>query len=155
DTPKVVLLAVTPAYFPVMGVPLKEGRLFAESDSGDGKLVAIVNETAARLLWRGEDPIGKRVAMGSRERFGYFRAPPRPGEAEWREVVGVVADVRGSGLDLPPRPEVFHCYRQHPFYETTLVVRTGIEPMGLAAAIREQATAVNPRVVVTDVTTMA
>jgi len=114
-----------------------------------------VNETAARLLWHGEDPIGKRIAMGSGERFGYFRSPPRPGEAEWREVVGVVADVRGSGLDLPPRPEVFHSYRQHPWYETTLLVRTGAEPLALAAVIRQQATALNPRSLVTEVTTMA
>ena len=56
DTPHVVLLAATPAYFSAMGIPLKKGRLFAESDSSDGKLVAIVNETAARVLWHGEDP---------------------------------------------------------------------------------------------------
>ena len=100
-------------------------------------------------------PIGKRIAMGSRERFGYFRAPPRPGEAEWREVVGVVADIRSSGLDLPAPPQVFHSYRQHPWYETTLVVRTDVEPLTLASAIRQQAKAMNQRAVVTDVTTMA
>jgi putative ABC transport system permease protein len=114
DPPHVILLAVTPAYFSTMGIPLKKGRLFQDTDTGDGKMVAIVNETAARLLWHGEDPIGKRLGTGARGRYGYFRVSPRPGEPEWREVVGVVADVRSSGLDLPPQPEVYHCYLQHP-----------------------------------------
>ena len=155
ETPKVALLAVTPAYFPAMGIPLRKGRLFDEGDARDSKLVAIVNETAARLLWHGQDPVGKRIAMGSREHLGYFRIAPRPGEAEWREVVGVVADVRGAGLDLPPRPEVFHCYRQHPWYENTLVARTEGDPMRLAGDIRRLAAEINPRTTVTEVTTLA
>ena len=154
ETPHVILLAATPAYFPAMAIALKKGRLFTESDSSDGRLVAIVNEAAAKLLWHGEDPIGKRIAMGSRERFGYFRAPPRPGEAEWREVVGVVSDVRSSSPDVAPQPQVFHSYRQHPFYETTLVLRTVGGAAALAAAIRHETTAISPRIVVTKVTTM-
>jgi putative ABC transport system permease protein len=155
EAPHVVLHAVTPTYFAAMGTPLRKGRAFSEADAGDGKLVAIVNEAAARLLWHGEDPIGKRIGMGSRERFGYFRIPPRPGEPEWREVVGVVADVRSSGLDVAPLPEVFHSYRQHPWYEPTLVVRAERDPLALGAIIRRQAAAMSRRAVVTEVTTMA
>ncbi len=154
ESPRVISRAVTPDYFPAMGIPLRKGRRFTEGDAGDGKLVAIVNETAARLYWPGEDPVGKRFAMGSRERFNYFRAPPRPGEAEWREIVGVVADVRSSGLDLPSQPEVFYDYRQFPWYGPTLVVRTDGDPLQLAAAIRRAASALNRRAVVTEVKTM-
>ena len=151
ESPQVITRAVTPAYFPLMGIPLKKGRLFTEADSGDGKLVAMVNETAARRYWPGEDPIGKHVAMGSAERFGYFRVSPAPGQPEWREIVGVIGDVRSSALDLPPQPEVFYSYRQYPWYSPTLLVRTHGDPLPLAAAIRRQATALNSRAVVTDV----
>jgi hypothetical protein len=91
ESPQVITRAVTPAYFPIMGIPLKKGRLFTEGDAGDGKLVAIVNETAARRYWPGADPIGKRLAMGSVERFGYFRVAPELGRPEWREIVGIIA----------------------------------------------------------------
>jgi len=137
-----------------MGIPLKKGRLFTEGDAGDGKLVAIVNETAARRYWPGADPIGKRLAMGSVERFGYFRVAPEPGQPEWREIVGVIGDVRGSALDLPPQPELFYSYRQYPWYGPTMLVRTGGDPLPLAAAIRREATTLNSRAVVTDVTSM-
>ncbi len=154
ESPQVITRAVTPAYFPIMGIPLKKGRLFTEGDTGDGKLVAIVNETAARRYWPGADPIGKSVAMGSSERFGYFRVPPAPGQPEWREIVGVIGDVRSSALDVPPQPEVFYSYRQYPWYGPTMLVRTAGDPLPLAAAIRREAMALNSRAVVTDVKTM-
>ncbi|MGH9658036.1 MAG: ABC transporter permease, partial [Bryobacteraceae bacterium] len=119
ESPQVIMRAVTPDYFPTMGIPLKKGRHFTEADHGDGKLVAIINETAANRFWRGADPIGRRIAMGSAQRYGYFRVPPAPGQPEWREIVGVVGDVRSSALDLPPQPEIFYNYRQYPWYSPT------------------------------------
>lgn len=154
ESPQVITRSVTPAYFPVMGIPLKKGRLFTEADSSDGKLVAIVNETAARRYWPAEDPVGKHLAMGSAERFGYFRVPPAPGQPEWREIVGIVGDVRSSALELPPQPEVFYSYRQYSWYNPTLLVRTSGDPLTLAAAIRSQAMTLNSRAVVTDVKSM-
>ena len=80
ESPQVMMRAVTPDYFSTVGIPLRKGRVFTDADTGDGKLVAIVNETAARRLWPGADPIGRRIAMGSGQRFGYFRIPPAPGQ---------------------------------------------------------------------------
>jgi predicted permease len=154
ESPQAIFQAVTPGYFPALSIALKKGRLFTEADGRDDKLVAIVNETAARLYWRGEDPIGKRLAIGSRERFGYFQVPPRPGEPEWREIVGVVADVRTSALDQPPQPEVFFSYRQFSLYSPTLVIRTEGDPLSLAAAVRQEALRLNSRAVVTEVKTL-
>ena len=92
--------------------------------------------------------------MGSMERFGYFRVPPAPGQPEWREIIGVVGDIRSSALDLPPQPEVFYSYRQYPWYSPTLLVRTIGEPLSLAAATRHEAVALNSRTVVTEVKSM-
>ena len=69
-------------------------------------------------------------------------------------MVGVVADIRSSALDLAPQPEVFYSYRQFSWYSPTLLVRTVGDPLSLAAEIRRQAAALNPRAVVTDVRTL-
>jgi putative ABC transport system permease protein len=152
-SPQVIQTAVTTGYFKAMGIAVTRGRVFTEADRRDGPLVAVVNETAARRYWAGEDPIGKRFAMGSRERFGSFR-PVKPGEVEWREIVGVVGDVRSGGFASSVQPEVFYSYKQFPVYEPSLIVRTAGDPAALAQAIRSQLADVNPRAVVTRVRTL-
>jgi hypothetical protein len=71
---------VTPQYFDTLGIPLRRGRVFTADDRAGRTAVMVINETMARTLWPGEDPIGKRVG---------FRGP----NPNWREVVGVVGDV--------------------------------------------------------------
>jgi hypothetical protein len=142
DSPQVIQSAVTPRYFEVMGMTLKAGRQFTETDKADGKLVAILNQTAARRYWLGEDPIGKRFAIGSRERFGSFRQIS-PGEIEWREIIGVVSDIRTAGQSAPVEPEVYYCYKQFPIYGPNLVVRTEGDPVAVAGSIRREIPAVN------------
>jgi putative ABC transport system permease protein len=143
DSPQAIQIAVTPGYFAAMGMSIKAGRNLAETDSREARLVALVNETAARRYWPGEDPVGERFAIGSRERFGSFRQV-RPGEIEWREIVGVVSDVRSAGQHAPIEPEVYYSYKQFPVYSPTLVLRTASDPTGLAAAVRREIQAVNP-----------
>lgn len=155
ESPKVVQMAVTPGYFTALGAALIKGRFCTEADTADGVLVALLNETAARRYWPGEDPIGKRFAIGSRERFGFFRAPATPGAIEWREIVGVVADVRSAGFAAEIQPEAYYCYKQFPLYEPRLFVRTaGDAAAALAPAIRQAIRAVNNRAVILDVRTM-
>jgi len=81
---------VTAGYFAAMRIPLKAGRLFR--DAGETEPVAVVSESAARNLWPGQDPIGKRVNKYSDASGDYSR------------VIGVVGDVLSSALDRPPRP---------------------------------------------------
>jgi predicted permease len=152
-SPQVVQTAVTPDYFMVMGIALTQGRLFTEDDRADGHLVAVINTTAARRYWPGENPIGKRFAIGSSERFGSFRAV-KPGEVEWREIVGVVSDIRSRGFAADVQAEVYHSYRQFPLYDPSLVIRTVGEPAALISAIRSEIQAVNNRAVITKVRTL-
>jgi len=153
DSPQVIQVAVTPGYFDAMGMRLRAGRAFAAMDRADGKLVAILNETAARRYWHGEDPVGKRFAIGSRERYGGFRRVAA-GTIEWREIVGIVSDIRSAGQSAPVEPEVYYCYRQFPIYGPSLVIRTEGDPLALAPAVRREIQAVNRHAVVTDVRTM-
>ena len=153
SSPQVVQTAVTPDYFRVMGIALMQGRLVTEDDRADGVLVAVINATAARRYWPGDNPIGKRFALGSRERFGSFRAV-KPGEVEWREIVGVVTDIRSGGFASDVQPEVYYGYKQFPLYDPAVVVRTAGEPASLIAQIRREIQAANSQAVITDVRTL-
>src|SRR5262249_29467445 len=79
---------VSADYFRAMGIQLRAGRSFTEQDRENAPPVAIINESAARLIYRGEDPIGKPV------QYGYHSQPERDGI-----IVGVVADVKRYGLE--------------------------------------------------------
>ena len=101
------LQIVSPSYISTAQIPLKAGRDFFPTDTRDKTLVAIVNETLARSLWPGQDPIGKRFACCE---FGLKgRMDP-----VWHQVVGVVADVRAWGLDRRVRPEFYLPMAQMP-----------------------------------------
>jgi putative ABC transport system permease protein len=153
SSPQVVHTAVTPEYFKLIGITLTQGRIFTDDDRADGTLVAVINTTAARRYWPGENPIGKRFAVGSSERFGSFRAV-RPGEVEWREIVGVVTDIRSGGFASDVQPEVYYSYKQFPLYDTAVVVRTTGEPADLMPAIRREIQAASSQAVITKVRTL-
>ena len=85
--------SVSPGYFQTLGIPLKEGRNFADTDTPKSELVVIINEAMKRQFWPNEDPVGKRVSGDNGE--------------HWATIVGVVGDVREFGLNHPPSPEFF------------------------------------------------
>ncbi len=101
------LQIISPSYLSTARVPLKAGRDFAPQDTRDHTLVAIVNETLARTMWPGENPIGKRFACCESGPKGHMD----PG---WHEVVGMVADVRAWGLDRQVQPEFYMPLAQMP-----------------------------------------
>jgi putative ABC transport system permease protein len=102
------LQIVSPSYLWTTRVPLKAGRDFTAQDTRDQTLVTIVNETLARTMWPGENPIGKRFACcednGPRGRMNPV----------WHEIVGVVGDVRAQGLDRQVQPEFYLPLAQMP-----------------------------------------
>lgn len=117
--------AVSPDYFRAMGIPFKAGRDFTDADASNAPPVAIVNETLARQLWPGENPIGKQL-----------KVPKTP------LVVGVVGSVRHTSLSAPPNPELYMPFLQYlGTPNSMLVVRTSTDPMliinGIRTAIRQ------------------
>jgi putative ABC transport system permease protein len=101
------LQIISPSYLATARVPLKAGRDFTPRDTRDTTLVAIVNETLARTMWPGENPLGRRFAcceIGPKGRM----------DPVWHEVVGVVGDVRGWGLDRQVQPEFYIPLAQMP-----------------------------------------
>lgn len=111
---------VTPGYWQALGIPLKRGRYLDESDKN--KNAAVISERAARFLWGDDDPIGKHVeGTGSK--------------ATKLEVVGVVGDVKGAGLERPFTMMIYeHYWRMQPI-AMSLIVRTRADPASTASAI--------------------
>jgi putative ABC transport system permease protein len=132
--------SVTAGYFKAMGIQVVEGRSFTEDDRASSPLVAIVNETMARRYWPGTSPVGKRVML--------------TGSNDWREVVGVVRDVRHWGLDRPVNPEMYMPMPQYLSNWLTFALATDGDAASLASAVREQLHAFDPNLPLSNIRTM-
>ena len=97
----------SPGYFQAMGVPLVAGRDFSERDLYEAEPVAIVSATLARVVFQGESPLGRRLKCGLDRDV-------------WMRVVGVVGDMRNDNPAIPPGPELYMAYRQHPYHANDL-----------------------------------
>jgi predicted permease len=125
---------VSAHYLETFGVPLLEGRWFRSDDMDGSRDTALINDVAARLLWPGESPLGKRFCIYCSD----------PQYKLWKRVVGVVKSIRHSGLDEPARAEVYwatSALQQAQF----LVVRTAHPDPQLAVAIRKAIAAIDPK----------
>jgi putative ABC transport system permease protein len=122
---------VTPGYFRALQMPLISGRTFTESDDEKAPLVGIIDEQAAKMVFRGADPAGRR-----------FR-PPLPNQP-WVTIVGVVGHVRHERLDEDGRPQVYWSYRQNTQDRQALVVRTSTDPAALGQSIAAAIRSVDP-----------
>ncbi|HXG68897.1 MAG TPA: ABC transporter permease [Blastocatellia bacterium] len=138
---------VSADYLKTMGIPLRQGRYFDETDNAQSMPVAIINETMARQYWPDENPIGKRFKIGGPDE-----------DIPWLTVVGVVGDVRQMGLDVPVKAEMYVPYQQgaqHPWYAPRdLVLRAAGDPKSLVAAVRSAVRAVDPEQPVSNIRTM-
>jgi putative ABC transport system permease protein len=121
---------VSPGYFNTMGIPLVRGRDLALTDHRGGPLVAVVNETAARQLFSGENPLGERIHMPLHEMS--------------LEIVGVVADVQPIDPDSAAGPEVYWSFAQIPRWASFIVMRTTGDPGAQARAVMDRLLTVAP-----------
>jgi predicted permease len=125
DKPDNEMREVAGDYFSTLRIPLVRGRLLDSRDVGGAPLVAVINQTMAQRYWPNQDPIGKRIKLHSRS------AP------EWRTIVGIVGDVRGFGLDVPARAEMYFPHAQvRRSAGLALVARTTGDPAALATTVR-------------------
>jgi putative ABC transport system permease protein len=124
DLPSSAFTLITPTYFDTMETPVIRGRVFNSSDVTGGKDVIIVNETLANTIWPGEDPIGKRLKQGWPE----WKTP-------WREVVGIVHDVKFQGVTERTPLQIYVPFVQDAPREFFILARTAGDPAGTARAL--------------------
>ena len=136
--------SATAGYNDAMGMTLLSGRWFGDADGPDAEPVAVINETLARRHWsEGESPLGVRIVAGS-----------GGSEAEWRRIVGVIADVRFFGIDVPAEPMIYRPNAQVPNRGMWIAVRAIGNPEGLSNALRNAVWGIDPNVPVEQMETM-
>ncbi len=131
----------SPDYFATLGVPLLQGRSFSAGDQANGRQVGIINKSLADKLLGGRDPLGRQLNF-----------PSFPGQG--LEIIGVVGDVKVTGLDQAIRPVLYTPFTQNAGNAATLVVRTNADAAALANAVRERCRALEPEVALFNVQTM-
>ena len=124
---------ISPNYFELMQIALREGRGLSDSD-GDGTVpVAVISKSLARRYFPGENPLGRKMKVG-----------PADESAPWLTIVGIVEDVHYSWINKDDVPTIYRSYRQSPPYYASLVLRTGGAPLSFVPAVRIQVAGVDP-----------
>ena len=133
---------ISPDYFKATGIPLRQGRFFSDHDRDNSVQVVIISEAMARLFWPGENPIGRRLT------------PSFHPEQGAREIVGVVGDIKTSGLDVDASAMMYLPYKQlaRPFI--SFVVRTASNPESLVQPVTKAIYSIDKEQALTDVQTM-
>src|SRR5215217_1275621 len=132
---------VSEDYFKTLGVPLVAGRTFDERDGPDKPGVVIIGKTIADRMFGGRDPVGMRIRYSSIQ-----------GEPDL--IVGVVGDVKITGIDEALRPVLYYPFRQSSSTFANLVARTNTDPTTVAAAIRSEIRNLEPDAAILNVRTM-
>jgi len=130
--------SVTQNYFSALDIPILHGRGFTDADRNRDQHSIILNDTLARRMFAGEDPVGKRLQPGL--------------DGPWYTVVGVAADVRNSGINTAAAPEFYYA-RRHAEDDlwltrngpsSSVIIRTSTNPAAMAAWVRSEISALDP-----------
>lgn len=123
-----IVRIVTPGYLRAMGMRLQAGRDFTWEDKPDSQAVVIINETAARYFWEGEEALHRMGRVGSQD----------------TQVIGILSDVRDHSLEVQPGPEMYLPMAQAGPEGAELVVRSQLPPQALAPALMKTLRSLNP-----------
>jgi putative ABC transport system permease protein len=137
---------VSADYFRALQLPLRSGRVFANSDTASSAGVVVIDETMARKHFPGQNAVGQRLRLGDAGN-------------PWLEIIGVVADSKSNGLERSSFPGIYIPYqqRQATLVESlvgrrmTLLLRTASEPSSYVTALRQALREIEPNQAITDV----
>jgi putative ABC transport system permease protein len=128
-------------YLEVMGISMKGGRYFQDTDVMGGPPVVVINETLADRIWPGTDPVGRRLTVAI-------------GELTEMEVIGVASDVKQFGLTAATYDLFYLAHGQFPRSSIGMVIRTAGDPLGVASSIREAVWSVDPTQPMAEISTI-
>ena len=143
EKPEARLNFVSPEYFPLLRIPLAQGRVWDHSETMRGAPLAVINQTMARQYWPNGNAIGQQVRVPElKDEPPYSPAAPESGG--WLQIVGVVADARNDGLRNTIKPSLYVPYTLRLRMFTQILVRTKVPPMSILRGIRAQLVQVDP-----------
>ena len=120
-------------YFSTMQIPLLRGRMFDDRDGANAPHVAVISESLARERWPGQEVLGHHIEFGNMD-----------GDLRLLQIIGVVGDVHGRGLDIPVEPTVYVNARQRLPREFAVVLHTSASPLAVAAPARNLLREIDP-----------
>lgn len=142
DFPQGSVQDVSSGYFAAMRIPLRQGRLLADTDGPDQPAVVVLSQSFANRYFPGENPLGKLIKRGD------------DAKAPWVKVVGVVGDIRYNILGLKESPPIYFPYQQTNQGFCPLVIETEGNPLTLAAAVRSQIAKIDPDQPISEIRTL-
>jgi putative ABC transport system permease protein len=134
----------SPDYFKTLGIRVVRGRAFSPRDRAGAPPVVVINETAVRQFFPGEEPLGRRIELGMKIN----------GVAQGGEVVGVISDFKQDSLEEKIEPQLFVPYDQLPMESLGVVVRSTADPRTVASAVQGTVRALDPDLPVYDLQPM-
>jgi putative ABC transport system permease protein len=144
DKPTALYQVVSPGFFEMMNVPVREGRLFDARDERDTVPTVVVSANLARRYWPGESALGRRVRIG------------RVGEDNpWLTIVGVVGEIKYDWIRSAPEQAVYRPYPQAARHFSSLALRVSGDPMQIADTVRRRMAEVDPDLPLYDVKPLA
>jgi putative ABC transport system permease protein len=136
DYPVTRVAMITPGFFDTFGARLRGGRGFNRMDTAGSLPVIVVNKSFAEMIWKGEDPVGKRI-----------RLVAEPGKTEpWRTVVGVAPDMQMAGLDnneVGPDGFYIPLAQRNPGFVSVVIRTQADNPLTLTSMVRQQVNAID------------
>ncbi|MDB6128841.1 MAG: hypothetical protein JWM35_2737 [Verrucomicrobia bacterium] len=143
DLPSINYFSVSADYFKTLGIPIIRGRSFTAQDRIGAPPVAIVSQAFVQKYFPRGDALGKRISVTN-------------GPQQWREIVGIVGDVKHQGIDTPTQPQVYDPITQRPFPNIAFAIRAGTTTAaaGLTSALRHEVYAIDPGQPVFEIATM-
>ncbi len=138
EVPSMAITSVTPGYMPALGLHLVRGRFVSEEDGAAAQPVIVISQTLARRYFSDEDPLGHKIRL-SRD------------DAVPRTIVGIVKDIKTSGMDDEGKNQSYIPFAQSPNRSITVVMRTAADPLSLVSSLRESVLAVDQDQPISDI----
>jgi putative ABC transport system permease protein len=142
DARMAIIETVSPNYFQLMNVGLRDGRFLTADDTADANKVTVISRSLAAQNFPGENPLGRKIQVANDE------------SGSWFTIVGVVDDVRYNWVQKEDVPTLYRSYQQNPTYWSMVVVRASGDPMKLVAGVRTQIAAIDPDLPIFEVKTL-
>ena len=143
EKPEVRLNFISPEYFPLLRIPLLQGRVWDHAETMRGAAVLVINQAMARQYWPSGSPVGQQLRIVDMKAEPPY-SPLAPGSDSWLQIVGIVADARDDGLRKPVKPAIYVPYTLQMWMFTQILVRTKIAPLSALHDLRAQILQVDP-----------
>jgi predicted permease len=137
EKPIVRVNFISPEYFPVLRIPLAQGRVWIQAETMRGAAVAVINQTMARQFWPKGDAIGRQLRIPALKNEPPYRLAAAGSEG-WLQIIGIVADARNDGLRNPIKPALYLPYTLRMQMFTQILVRTTVPPLSILRTVRSE-----------------